>query len=171
MRIHRMISIAAMGPSVAALAGLLTIASPAAAGNSGHGAFAGLAGSWTGDGTVTMSNGQHERIRCRATYTVQPMGSSLNQGLRCASDSYTFDVKSNLIADSGGGLSGTWSETTRQVTGEVSGRIEPGRIQTTVEALGFTAHLSVSTQGSHQSVSIEPENSEIQAVRVEMRRI
>ena len=30
------------------------------------GPFAGMAGSWTGGGTLTMSDGQRERLRCRA---------------------------------------------------------------------------------------------------------
>src|SRR3954464_14714460 len=33
-------------------------------------AFAGLAGAWSGPGTVTLDDGSNERIRCRATYKV-----------------------------------------------------------------------------------------------------
>ena len=34
----------------------------------GAGPFAGLAGTWTGGGTVSLASGASERIRCRATY-------------------------------------------------------------------------------------------------------
>src|SRR5262245_33324440 len=33
-------------------------------------AFAGLAGTWSGGGTVMLDDGSSERIRCRATYKV-----------------------------------------------------------------------------------------------------
>src|SRR4051812_16003434 len=32
--------------------------------------FAGLAGTWSGSGTVSLSGGARERIRCRSTYQV-----------------------------------------------------------------------------------------------------
>src|SRR5580700_4238818 len=63
------------------------------------GPFTGMAGSWSGGGTVTLDDGSTERIRCRATYAVGAGGNGLNQTLVCASDSYKFDLKSNVIAD------------------------------------------------------------------------
>src|SRR5438874_11293629 len=76
------------------------------------GPFTGMAGNWSGGGTVTLDDGSTERIRCRATYAVGAGGNGLNQNLLCASDSYKFDLRSNVIAE-GGALSGTWSETGR----------------------------------------------------------
>ena len=34
------------------------------------GPFAGLAGVWSGGGTITLDDGSSERIRCRASYAV-----------------------------------------------------------------------------------------------------
>src|SRR5947199_9917534 len=79
------------------------------------GPFAGMAGVWAGGGTVTLDDGSSERIRCRATYAVSRDGSGLNQSLTCASDSYRFNLASNVVA-SGGSLSGTWSESSRGIT-------------------------------------------------------
>ena len=141
-----------------------------AAEEAANGPFAGLAGSWTGAGTVTMANGSSERIRCRASYSVPPMGKSLNQGLQCASDSYRFDVKSNVFVEAGGALRGTWSETTNQVTGSVSGQISPGQINTSVTSPVFSAHLSVTTKGARQSVSIQPQGTDVRTVTIEMHR-
>ncbi len=73
------------------------------------GPFAGMAGVWSGGGTVTLDDGSSERIRCRATYAVGAGGTGLNQTLSCASDSYRFNLSSNVVS-SGGSLSGTWSE-------------------------------------------------------------
>ena len=134
-----------------------------------RGPFAGLSGSWSGDGTVTMSNGSSERIRCRASYSVPPMGKQLNQGLQCASDSYRFNVTSNVFSE-GGALRGTWSESTNQVSGDVTGRITPGVIETNVSSPVFSAHLSVVTKGSRQSVSILPQGTDVRTVTIEMRR-
>jgi hypothetical protein len=61
-----------------------------------NGPFSAYAGSWTGNGVVTASNGNSERIRCRAHYSVLQSDTDLNQHLRCASDSYHFDVNSVL---------------------------------------------------------------------------
>ncbi len=135
-----------------------------------EGPFGGLAGSWTGTGTIAVSNGSNERIRCRATYSVTPSGEQLHQELRCASDSYKFDVTSNVLADESGALSGTWTETTRQVTGAVSGRVTPGALNTSVKGPAFSATLAVQTKGDRQSVSIRPQGTEIQSINIEMKR-
>ncbi len=70
------------------------------------GAFAGMAGNWSGGGTITLDDGSSERIRCRATYAVRADGNGLNQTLTCASDSYKFNLASDVIAR-GAALSGT----------------------------------------------------------------
>ena len=49
--------------------------------------FSGYPGHWSGAGTVTMTNGAIERIRCKATYAVNASGKAVQQTLRCASDS------------------------------------------------------------------------------------
>src|SRR3954466_6431779 len=46
--------------------------------------FAGMAGVWSGPGTVTLDDGSNERIRCRATYKVA--GANMEMVLTCASD-------------------------------------------------------------------------------------
>src|SRR5436853_2655022 len=84
------------------------------------GPFAGMAGVWAGGGTITLDDGSSERIRCRATYAVGAGGNGLNQSLTCASDSYRFNLSSNVVAR-GDVLSGTWSETSRNVSGNVEG--------------------------------------------------
>src|SRR4051812_27401464 len=43
------------------------------------GPFAGMAGAWSGGGTITLDDGSNERIRCRATYAVGAGGNGLNQ--------------------------------------------------------------------------------------------
>jgi hypothetical protein len=121
------------------------------------GPFAGMAGNWSGGGTVTLDDGSTERIRCRATYAVGGGGNGLNQSLLCASDSYKFDLRSNVIAE-GGTLSGTWSETGRGINGTLQGRATAGNFQVLASAAGFSANLSLTTRGNRQSVVIQGES-------------
>jgi len=122
------------------------------------GPFAGMAGNWSGGGTVTLDDGSSERIRCRATYAVGAGGAGLNQSLTCASDSYRFILSTNVVAQ-GGALSGTWSETTRSINGNLEGRGANGNFQVTASAPGFTASLSLTTRGNRQSVVIRSDSA------------
>jgi hypothetical protein len=130
--------------------------------------FAGLAGSWTGSGSIALSDGSKERLRCRATYQVSAADARLQQSLRCASDSYRFDLNSD-IASERGGISGTWSETSRGISGSLSGRASSGSISAVVDAPGFSANLSVATRGNRQSFSIVSQG-DIRSVAITMVR-
>jgi hypothetical protein len=116
-----------------------------------------MAGAWSGGGTVTLDDGSTERIRCRATYAVGGGGNGLNQSLTCASDSYRFNLSSNVVA-SGGSLSGTWSESSRGVSGSLEGRGSNGNFQVVASAPGFNANISLRTTGNKQSVVIRAES-------------
>src|ERR1700730_12484175 len=107
---------AALFASVVLLISALAQAEPGS-----EGPFLGLSGHWSGAGTVTMTNGVTERIRCKTTYAVNATGKAVQQTLRCASDSYRVEISSNVIAE-GGSLSGSWAEATRGVSGNISGR-------------------------------------------------
>src|SRR5277367_2279237 len=60
--------------------------------------FAGFDGAWSGNGTVSLSDGSTERLRCRADYRIDETGLELKQTLRCASDSYKFDLSSEVTS-------------------------------------------------------------------------
>jgi hypothetical protein len=121
------------------------------------GPFAGMAGNWSGGGTVTLDDGSSERIRCRATYAVGAGGTGLNQSLTCASDSYKFNLSSNVTAQ-GSQLSGSWSESSRGVNGSLEGHGSNGNLQVVANAPGFSANISLTTRGNRQSVVIRAES-------------
>src|SRR5262249_20671026 len=74
--------------------------------------FARVIGSWAGSGSLQLSNGNKERIRCRANYvSMTPEAMTLKLELKCASDTYNFQLASD-INYSGGSISGLWSEAT-----------------------------------------------------------
>jgi hypothetical protein len=145
------------------------VAGESQAQRAGGGTFAAMAGSWSGTGTITLANGGNERIRCRSTNTVGGTGDSAQLTLRCASDSYRFDLNSNVTAQ-GGTLSGTWSETTRNVSGNVSGSASPGQVQAQVSAQGFAANLYMTTKGNQQAVSISSAGTELSRVTLTMTK-
>ena len=130
--------------------------------------FAGLAGAWSGSGTISLSDGSKERLRCRATYRVAAGDNALQQSLRCASDSYKIELSSDVVSE-GGRVSGSWSEASRGVSGTLQGRASGGRIAVTVDAPGFSANLTLTTTGNKQSISIVSE-SDIRDVSIAMIR-
>src|SRR5262245_47375312 len=130
-----------------------------------QGPFTGLSGSWAGPGTISLSNGNRERIRCRASYKVDGGGSDLQLDLRCASDSYRFELQSALN-HSAGSISGTWSEATRGAVGTISGNSSGSQINLRANSPAFSAMLAVNTRSNQQSISIESPGSEISAVAI-----
>jgi hypothetical protein len=148
---------AAMRRLIFATFSLFAVSISGSASYAQSGPFTGLAGNWSGGGTVALDDGSTERIRCRATYAVGENGNGLNQSLLCASDSYKFELRSNVVAE-GGSLSGTWSETTRNVSGNLQGRAAPGNFQVIASAPGFTANITLTTRGNRQSVVIKSDS-------------
>jgi hypothetical protein len=148
------------------VAGLTFASAPAFAQT---GPFAPLAGTWSGEGTITTSNGGGERIRCRAKYTVSEGGRAFQQALTCASDSYKVDISCNVETD-GSRVTGTWSEATRGVSGKLSGRISGPNISAMVEAQGFQAGVAVNTRGRSQSINIKPGGTEVTDVTVNLHK-
>lgn len=133
------------------------------------GPFASLPGAWSGGGTISLSSGANERIRCRAAYDVGSGGRSLQLSIRCASDSYNFDLAGSVVYQ-GGAITGTWSESTRGVAGTVSGRAGSNQIQAYAQGSGFSAGLSMATHGNRQSVEIRPSGADITAVSITLAR-
>jgi hypothetical protein len=129
--------------------------------------FEAMQGSWTGTGSITLGSGDKERIRCRANYTVD--GNQVRQDLRCASDSYKFEMQNDLTY-SDGQVNGNWSETTRRASGRIYGRVSPGRIEAMAETSGFAATFVLTTRGDQQTVKIESKSPDISDVSISLRR-
>jgi hypothetical protein len=119
------------------------------------GPFSALTGGWGGTGTIQPGNGATERIRCNANY--RPRGSSGNEveiDLRCASDSYNFDLTGQFTADGSNHISGQWTERTRNIGGNAIGTARGERIEVHVESGAFAADLTLTTRGQRQNVLI-----------------
>lgn len=160
-------------PSVAlslTLAGAIAFLSPSEAAHAQVApGFAGLSGKWAGDGSIALTSGATERLRCDAAYKVEGGGENLDLTLRCASDSYKFDLRINLV-DHAGEVLGSWNEVTRSVQGGISGQDSKGQIRLTVRGQDFTAAVVVTTHESEQSVSIRAQSGELSQVAITLRR-
>ena len=130
--------------------------------------FAGFDGSWSGNGTVSLSDGTTERLRCKADYKVNGSGLGLKQNLHCASDSYKFDLSSEVTSQ-GDRISGSWSEASRNIFGNLQGTAGGGLIDVFVEAAGFAANLTLRTNGTKQVVQISSKG-EIRGVNITMTK-
>jgi hypothetical protein len=84
-------------------------------------------------------------------------GAGLNQTLTCASDSYKFNLSTNVTAQ-GSALSGTWNETSRNINGLIEGRGSNGNFDVVATAPGFSANIALTTRGNKQSVVIRAES-------------
>jgi hypothetical protein len=139
----------------AAVAFFMTSVAASTAYAQSSGPYAGMAGKWAGGGTVTLDDGSSERIRCRATYQVA--GPNMDMSLTCASDAYRFNLTASVV-DQGGAIVGQWSETSRGITGSLSGRGSGGNFQVTAITAGFNANIALRTIGNKQSVNIKADS-------------
>jgi hypothetical protein len=151
--------------AAAALLGLVVVSGSVQASSS---PFTAMSGSWAGSGTITTSGGGKERVRCRAKYDVDSEGSTLDLTLRCASDSYTFELQSNAT-HSNGAVSGNWSENTRHVGGSLEGNASGNAIHVRVSGV-ISATLGLSTNGNQQSISIQAPGTEMASVAISLNR-
>src|SRR5207302_11481230 len=104
--------------------------------------FAATAGSWSGSGVLNTSDGQREQLRCRASYDVAGSGTELRLNLRCASQSYNFDLASEAEYR-GGAISGSWTEASRNASGSLPGRATGDHIEAAARRGHFSANLSL----------------------------
>jgi len=138
------------------LGAAVLFAPPAPPALAASGPFADFSGKWSGTGTLRPQGGEAERIRCNAEY--RPRGSSEHEvelALRCASDSYNFDLSGEFTADEKNQIAGRWTERTRNVGGTAIGNAQGERLQIHTESSAFSADLVLVTRGRRQNVSID----------------
>lgn len=154
--------------SAAAGLGLVALLVMASIAHGSSSPFAALSGSWMGPGTLTLASGVKERIRCRANYHVDGAGSNLRLDLRCSSDSFKFELQSN-VTHRNGEVSGFWNELTNRVGGTVAGKAAGERIEVRVDG-PISAMLAMSTRANQQSVSIRSPGSPMSEVAISLSR-
>jgi hypothetical protein len=133
------------------------------------GPFAILDGTWSGEGNITTSGGLRERLRCRATYKSAESGDHVRLALRCASDSYNFDLAGD-VDHRNGAISGSWTEASRKAAGTISGRVNGDQIDANAKGDTFSVNLSLTTRGNRQAVTIQSLAAEVTNVTVTLSK-
>jgi len=138
-----------------AFAAAVFFAASTAIGHTQSSPYAGLAGNWSGGGTATLDDGSRERLRCRASYQVA--GPKMTMSLTCASDAYKFNLGAEVV-DQGGQVTGSWTESSRNISGILQGRGGGGNFQVVATTAGFNANISLRTVGNKQTVTMRADN-------------
>jgi hypothetical protein len=89
--------------------------------------------------------------------------------LRCASDSYNFDLTGD-VAYRDGTISGSWREAAHNAAGTISGHASGDHIMAAANGMNFAASLSLTTHGNRQSVAIRPQGIDVTAVSITLNR-
>jgi hypothetical protein len=93
----------------------------------------------------------------------------VSQSLICASDSYRFEVQSDVVVN-GRDVEGQWQETTRNARGKLVGQVADGQFVGNVSGPGFTAEISLRMAGGKQAVNITPHGSDVARVDIVLSR-
>jgi hypothetical protein len=146
MSTHKTIPLAAL-ILAAALAAPGEAAAPKAAGNP----FGQLSGDWKGAGTVTTADDQRKKVSCKVTYKVA--GSNMSQNLRCAGTDYTINASTKLTYKSGK-IRGSWSESTYDAKGSVTGTAKDNIIHARITGDNVSGRMSINISDAGHSINI-----------------
>lgn len=127
--------------------------------------FEELSGYWTGAGSVTLSSGNTERVKCAVTYRVSEGGGQIKQSIRCASTDYSINASADLRVK-GEHVTGSWEEKTYSATGEVSGRYTGSSFVLSIQGANFTAAMNVSVSACKQSINISPKGLDVNRISI-----
>ena len=131
--------------------------------------FAGLIGSWRGGGEIRLDDGKSEKLRCNAYYTQRDTAQNLGLAIKCASTSYTIELRSQLTA-TGNTIKGSWEERTFNASGAVTGHANGSSINLKIDGGGFSGSMAVSTNGTSQSVTVGTSGSALKGVTIQLTK-
>ena len=119
-----------------------------------------LVGRWVGEGFLGIKDGMSESVKCRVTYIPAGSTSQLRQTVRCASAGGSIEVQSHIV-HSAGAISGSWGELTRNMQGDLSGKVTPRGFQVMVTGTDLSANMNVVINGPKQIIEIQFNNSSL----------
>ena len=146
MSTHKALPLAAL-ILIAALAAPGEAAAPKAAVNP----FDQLSGDWKGGGTVRPADGQPKKVSCKVTYKVA--GSNMSQNLRCAGTDYRINAITKLTY-TGGKIKGSWSESTYDANGRVTGTAKDNTIHARITGDKFSGRMSINVADAGHEINM-----------------
>lgn len=152
----RLIGLSAAGTVASILVVCWALSPGGAAHASTTGPFAAIAGWWGGEGRLRFKDGKQEQVKCRTTYFVSDNGDELKQTIRCASGSGKIEVLSQ-VRHAAGALTGTWSETVYNLTGDLTGEVTPRGYRVSVKGAesALSANMDIIVRDKKQIVEIQ----------------
>lgn len=124
-----------------------------------------MTGYWTGSGSVVLSNGNTERVKCAVTYKISEGGTQIKQSMRCASADYNINASADLNVK-GQSVTGSWEEKTYSAVGEVSGRYTGSNFVLSIKGASFTASMNLTMSDCKQSISIAPQGLDVARISI-----
>ena len=124
-----------------------------------------MTGYWTGSGSVVLSNGNTERVKCAVTYKISEGGTQIKQSMRCASADYNINASADLNVK-GQSVTGSWEEKTYSAVGEVSGRYTGSNFVLSIKGASFTASMNLTVSDCKQSISISPQGLDVARISI-----
>lgn len=132
--------------------------------------FDALVGRWTGDGVLGFKESKPERVKCRATYLLDPASQNeLKQTIRCATSSGAIEIISNL-KEASGKLTGHWKETIHNFEGDLTGEVTPKGFRIVVKGADITANMDIVVRSNMQAVEIQFVNSSLIGLSMAMKK-
>lgn len=131
--------------------------------------FAGMSGVWSGKGSISLEGGAKEAIPLpgdlfrQKRWQCPPADAALCKRQLQDRTHEQCRVRWRQV-------DGTWSEATRNVSGDVQGATSGGRFQVVVSAGTFSADLVLNTRGNSQSVVIRSTGGEFKGANITLTR-
>jgi len=119
-----------------------------------------LTGRWAGEGRLGIKDAEPESVKCRATYIASEGANELKQTVRCASAAGSIEVQST-IAYAAGAVTGSWTELTHNMHGDLSGQVTERGFRVAVRGDDLSANMDVIVNGPRQIIEIQFNNSSL----------
>jgi hypothetical protein len=127
-----------------------------------------LSGYWSGNGSIALSNGKTERVKCQVFYKTEG-ASQIRQTMRCASADYSINALAELRVN-GAQVSGTWEEKTYAAKGDITGRFGSDGFALSIQGANFSAAMNVTLSSCKQSLNITPQGLEVTRVSITLAK-
>jgi hypothetical protein len=110
-----------------------------------------LSGDWKGGGTVILADGKVKEVDCQATY--KPAGSNISQKLHCTGNDYEINTDLKLTYK-GGKIKGSWSESTYDASGGVTGTAKDDIVHALISGDKFRGRMSIKVSDADHTINI-----------------
>jgi hypothetical protein len=127
-----------------------------------------MTGYWSGNGSIALSNGKTERVKCNVLYKAGG-DAQIRQTMRCASADYSINALADLRVK-GGHVSGTWEEKTYAAKGDVTGRFGGDSFALSIQGASFSAAMNLTLSSCKQSLSITPQGLDVTRVSISLAK-